>query len=90
MRTGRIAGKGSAAVPDCTLRWTAPDGGRRVYARALLELATYARTHGDNFTFGPLDLATVEHNGLTITGPDLTGVRKLLDSVPGLTAEEQP
>ena len=41
---------------------------RLTYARALLELATYARTHQDDFSLGPLDVASLEHQGLTVTG----------------------
>ena len=47
----------------------------------------YARSHSDDFAFGPLDLGSLERNGLTISGPDLAAVRKVLAKVPGLTEE---
>jgi hypothetical protein len=61
---------------------------RHSYAQALLVLLRYAREHGDDFEFGPLDLAALEHQGLAVTGPDLTGVRQVLSAVPGLEPEE--
>ena len=75
-------------MPGSTDRWYSPDGSHRVYARALLELATYARTHKDDFSLGPLDLSALEHQGLIVTGPDLTGVREMLSTIPGLVQEE--
>lgn len=62
---------------------------RHVYARALLRLSAYARAHADDFSFGPLDLAALENQGLTITGSDLTGAREVLSKIPGLV-QEQP
>ena len=69
-----------------TDRWFASS--RRTYARALLDLATYARTHEDDFSLGPLDVAALDHQGLAVTGPDLTGVREVLGKIPGLTQEQ--
>jgi hypothetical protein len=73
-------------MPSSTERYFASSP--RTYARALLELATYARTHKDNFSLGPLDLAALEHQGLTVTGSDLTGVREMLSTIPGLVQEQ--
>jgi hypothetical protein len=78
-----------SGMPSYTDRWYSPGGSHRVYAQALLELAIYAREHADNFTVGPpLDVAALEHQGLTVTGPDLAGVREMLSKIPGLTQEE--
>lgn len=62
---------------------------RHIYARALLRLSAYARTHEDDFSFGPLDLAALENQGLVITGTDLAGAREVLSTVAGLV-QEQP
>lgn len=58
----------------------------QAYARALLELTAYARVSQDNFAFGPLDLAALEHQGLTVTGSstDLARVRETLSRIAGL------
>ena len=73
-------------MPDSTVRWFAAS--RIVYARALLELVTYAREHlFEDFSVGPLDLAALEHQGLAVSGSDLAGVQSLLDGIPGLTQE---
>jgi hypothetical protein len=70
-----------------TIRYYATS--QQVYARALLALVDYARTHQDDFTFGPLYLPVLEHQGLTVTssgsGADLPGVKEMLGKVPGLT-----
>jgi hypothetical protein len=73
-------------VPDSTARYRAAT--RYSYARALLELVTYAREHSDDFSFGPLDLSVLEHQGLAVSGPDLAGVTELLGKVPGLISEK--
>ena len=70
-------------MADSTVRYRAES--RFTYANALFELVMYARAHSDDFTFGPTDLGALERNGLTISGPDLTAVRKMLAKVPGLT-----
>jgi hypothetical protein len=71
---------------DSTVRYFAES--RHAYSRALLELVTYARSHPDAvFAFGPLDLTALENQGLAVTGPDLAGVQKLLDSLPGLAEQ---
>ncbi len=70
-----------------TDRWYASS--RHVYARALLRLSAYARTHADDFSFGPLDLPSLENQGLVITGSDLAGAREVLGKVAGLV-QEQP
>lgn len=73
-----------------TDRWYSPAGSHQVYARALLELAIYARVHTGDFTVGPpLDMDALEHQGITITGSDLTGVREMLSKIAGLV-QEQP
>lgn len=72
-------------VADSTVRYRAES--RFTYAAALFELVMYARSHSDDFAFGPLDLGSLERNGLTISGPDLAAVRKMLAKVPGLTEE---
>ena len=41
---------------------------RLVYATALLALVNYARGHDGDFTFGPLDLAALESQGLAVSG----------------------
>jgi len=72
-------------VPGDTIRYRAES--RFTYARALLELVTHARQGQEDFSFGPLDLGALERNGLAVTGPDLTAVRKVLAKVPGLSEE---
>ena len=75
-------------MPDSTVRYFAVS--RIVYARALLELITYAREHlFDDFSVGPLDLAALESQGLAVSGSDLAGVKGLLDGIPGLTQESE-
>lgn len=69
-------------MPSSTIRWFAAS--RLVYATALLALVNYAREHGEEFTFGPLDLSALENSGLVIAGPDLAGVKSLLDGIHGL------
>jgi hypothetical protein len=54
---------------------------------ALYELVTYARDHVEDFTFGPVDLDALEHQGLAVSGPDLAGVRAELARIPGLIQE---
>lgn len=55
-------------------------------ARALEALVDLARTDPDPpFTFGPLDLAAVERNGLLVSGEDLSMVQAALAAIPGLT-----
>ena len=71
-----------STVPSTTVRYFTASG--YVYARALLALVTYARGHAEDFTFGPLDLGALEHQGLAVSGPDLDGVKALLDGIPGL------
>ncbi len=73
-------------MADVTARYFAES--RHAYSRVLLELVTYARGHPDDFIFGPLDLSALESQGLAISGPDLAGVRKLLDGLPGLTEHQ--
>lgn len=73
-------------MPDQTVRYRAAT--RYSYALALRDLAAYARQHGEDFEVYPADLAAMEHQGLAVTGPDLDGVRGVLDKVPGLAGEE--
>jgi len=73
-------------VPGSTVRYFAAS--RLTYARALLELVTYARDHlFEDFSAGPLDLAALENQGLAVSGSDLTGVQELLEKIPGLSQE---
>lgn len=67
---------------DSTVRYRASS--RYTYARALLELVTFAREHRDEFSFGPLALAALERNGLAVSGPDLRPVETVLRNIPGL------
>ena len=73
--------------PSQTIRYYATS--QHVYARAVLVLVDYARTHQDDFAFGPLYLPVLEHQGLTVTGRDLSGVQETLGKVPGLVQEER-
>lgn len=72
-------------APDSTVRYWAAS--RHTYAVALTALVEYARGHGEDFAAGPLDLGALEHQGLTVSGPDLSGVRAVLAEVPGLAEE---
>ena len=74
-----------AGMTDSTARYRAES--RHVYARALVALAEHARDSTDDFVFGPLDLSALEHQGLAVSGPDLTAVREALSAVPGLAEE---
>lgn len=56
-------------------------------AHAIVELVRYARSHEDDldqFEFGPLDVQAMREQGLTVSGPRLAGVTRLLEQVPGL------
>lgn len=68
--------------PDQTIRYFAES--RIVYARALTALAEYARGSADDFEVSPARLAAMEHQGLAVSGPDLSGVRVVLEKIPGL------
>lgn len=72
-------------MPDFTVRYEA--GSRYSYALALKALVEHARESAEDFEVYPADLAMLEHAGLSVTGPDLAGVRKVLAEIPGL--EEQ-
>lgn len=65
-----------------TLRYRALQ--RYSYARALLALTELARTGPPGFEFGPMDLGSMERNGLTVTGDDLASVSQVLARVPGV------
>ncbi len=54
------------------------------YAAALLALIRHARDSTDDFSFGPLRLADLDRDGLTVTGPDLSGPLLALSTIPGL------
>jgi len=85
-----IAGKGSAVGEPAgqqTARWFAAD--RKAYAWALLDLADLARSSTIDFSAGPMGLDVMEHQGLSVTGKDLTRVRELLGRVPGLTEHSE-
>lgn len=58
------------------------------YALALLRLIEHARASTDDFTFGPLSLAACERDGLTVTGPDLSGPVGVLAAISGLAQLE--
>lgn len=60
---------------------------RLAYAQALVELAEHARVSTEDFEFGPLDISALEHQGLSVSGPDLSGVRELLGKIPGLAED---
>lgn len=72
-------------MAETTVRYRA--GSRFTYAMALFELVIYARASKDDFAFGPTKLDMLERNGLTISGPDLTGVRMILAKIPDLIEE---
>ena len=72
-------------MPAVTVRYRAES--RFTYANALFELVTHARRSGDDFSFGPAELGALERNGLTVSGPDLAAVRKVLAKIPGLAEE---
>lgn len=68
---------------DVTLRFRA--GSRVSYARALLALVRRARGGTGEFTFGPLHLATLEEQGLAVSGPQVwEWADDFLAEVPGL------
>lgn len=69
-------------MPDSTLRYFAES--RIVYARALIDLAEYARGSADDFEVSPASVVAMEHQGLAVSGPDLSGVREVLGKIPGL------
>lgn len=72
--------------PDQTVRYEASS--RYALARALQELVVYARNSTDDFAVYPATLEAAEHAGLSVTGPDLEGVRRVLGQVDGLTLAE--
>lgn len=58
---------------------------RYAYALALVALVELARDHaGPSFEFGPLTLSSLEGQGLTVAGDDLTAVTRELEKSPGL------
>ena len=66
-----------------SLRYRA--SGHIPYALALVALVRHARTHPHpDFQFGPLDLRALDHQGLVISGPDLSAVSEVMSEVPGL------
>lgn len=69
-----------------TIRYYASS--RYAYARAVLELVAYARSHGEEFEVSPGSAAEMEHQGLAVSGEDLAGVRELLGGVEGLVIED--
>lgn len=66
-----------------TYRSDSPD----VLGEALLAVIRHARTSTDSFTFAPLKLSSLERDGLTIQGADLTGLQAVLAEIPGLVIE---
>lgn len=66
-----------------TLRFRAES--RITYGRALLALTRLARDTDHKFSFGPLDIAAVEEQGLLVSGPDvLEWADDFMKQVPGL------
>ena len=59
------------------------------YSVALLYLMEYARMSREDFEYGPMDLAALEDQGLTVSGPRLDGVMKALADIPGLYLSEE-
>jgi hypothetical protein len=59
------------------------------YAVALLHLLEYARESREVFEYGPMSLAALEDQGLTISGPRLDGARKVLAEIPGLYLSDE-
>jgi hypothetical protein len=58
---------------------------RYSYALALLALFDLARAHtSPPFSFGPMELTSLERRGLMVSGPDLTSVSQALAKVPGV------
>jgi len=82
-------------VPGRTRRFfAAPDwDARLIYAIALLALLEYVRTSGEEFIYGPTDLAAAVAGGLVLSGPGLAGPAAVLSGIPGLVEhdpEEEP
>lgn len=86
--TAAYLGGRASGMPDQTIRYYATSP--QAYARALLALTAYARISQDNFAFGPLDLAALENQGLTVTGSstDLARVREMLARIDGLAEHD--
>lgn len=59
------------------------------YAVALLYLLEYARASREDFEYGPMDLAALKDQGLTISGPRLIEVQKVLADIPGLYPSDE-
>lgn len=70
-------------VAEPTFRFRAAS--RIVYAKALLALVRRARDSYHDFTFGPLELAALEDQGLLVSGPGVAEwADDFLTEVPGL------
>ena len=80
--TGCPGAARASAVPDQTARYFAAS--RYPYALAVCELAEYARGSTDDFEVSPASVDAMEHQGLAVSGPDLAGVRAVLEKIPGL------
>lgn len=72
-------------MPDLTVRYEAAS--RISYSMALLALAEYARGHEVHFSVYPATLDLMETAGLSVSGPDLAGVRAELGKIPGLVEQ---
>ena len=59
------------------------------YANAFIALAEYGRGSQAEFDFGPDSLEQLHREGLTVTGPDLEMVTRLLEKVPGLYLSDE-
>ena len=62
---------------------------RLSYSAALLRLLEYARESREDFEYGPMRLTALDNQGLTVCGPQLDGVRKVLAEIPGLYLSEE-
>jgi hypothetical protein len=70
-------------VGDRTIRFRAES--RITYAHALIALTKRARDTEHDFTYGPLDLAALEEQGLAVAGSDvLEWADDFMEQVPGL------
>ena len=59
------------------------------YSVALLHLLEYARESREDFSYGPMYLAALADQGLTVSGARLDGVQKVLADIPGLYLWEE-
>lgn len=67
-------------TPVARYRGDGPDA----LAAAIAALLRHARDSDYDYTFGPLRLADLERDGLSVEGPDLGHAMTVLAAVPGL------